>query len=117
MGKTILVVDDEAGYRDLLSLELGACGFKLLTACDGVQALETIGSTHVDLVITDIRMPHMNGIDVLRAVKSSFPDMPVILMTGYSVEDRAEAARSEACAFLRKPFEMSELKTVVQAAF
>jgi len=117
MRKTILVVDDEAGYRDLLSLELAGHGFSVVTACDGARAAELLAAGGVDLVITDMKMPRMDGLDVLRAVKSSAPDIPVIIMTGYAVEDRAEAAIREARAFLRKPFDIAELKTAVQNAF
>jgi len=117
MGKTILVVDDEAGYRDLLSLELAGHGFSVATACDGERAVELLAAGGVDLVITDMKMPRMDGLDVLLAVKRSAPDTPVIIMTGYAVEDRAEAAIREARAFLRKPFDIAELKTAVQNAF
>lgn len=117
MAKTILVVDDEAGYRDLLGLELAGHGFNVLTAGDGPRAVELLAAGNVDLVITDMKMPRMDGLDVLRAVKSSHPGTPVIVMSGYAVEDRAEAAIREARAFLRKPFDITELKSAVSAAF
>ena len=62
-----------------------------------------------------MKMPRLDGLDVLRAVKSLRPEVPVIVMTGYAVEDRAEAAIREACAFLRKPFDITELKSAVLA--
>ncbi|OHE80167.1 MAG: hypothetical protein A2107_08200 [Verrucomicrobia bacterium GWF2_62_7] len=117
MGKKILVVDDEAGYRDLLRLELAGHGFTVLTACDGTQAAGILAAEKVDLVITDMKMPNRDGLDVLWAAKNCSPEVPVILMTGYAVEGRAESVIHEARAFLRKPFDLSELSSLVQAAF
>lgn len=66
------------------------------------------------MVITDMKMPGLDGLDVVRAVKRLTPDMPVVLMTGYAVGGRAEKARELACAFFRKPFDTDELKAVVK---
>lgn len=115
MGKTILVVDDEPGYRDLLALELTSGEVFVLTAANGALAAETLRREKVDLVITDMKMPRLDGLDVVRTVRNLSPDLPVILISGYSLEDRAAAAVREASAFLRKPFEMSELRGAMAA--
>lgn len=113
---TILVVDDELGYRDLLHTELAVHGYNVLSAADGVEALEILKKEKVDLVITDIRMPRMDGIDTLFAIRQSFPRLPVILMTGYAVGDKAERTvelRIATC--LKKPFDTGELADIVKA--
>lgn len=110
-------MDDELGYRELLASELSADGFGTFTAADGREALAVLGRERVHLVITDMKMPRLDGLDVTRAVKELHPEIPVILMTGYAVEDRAAAALREARAFLQKPFELAALKKAVNAAF
>ncbi len=109
------MVDDEAGYRDLLSYELSGEGFSVLTASCGAEAMAALDGGGVSLVITDMRMPGLDGLDVVRAVTERRPDIPVVLMTGYAVEARAEEACGRACALLRKPFDMDELKAAVKA--
>lgn len=113
MGKTVLVVDDEPGYRDLFALELSSEEVSVLTASDGAGAAQALAREKVDLVITDMKMPRMDGLDVVRTVRNLRPDLPVILLSGYAVEDRAETAVREASRFLKKPFEISELRSVM----
>lgn len=117
MGRNILIVDDELGYRELLAAELSADGFGTFTAAGGHEAAEILGREAVHLVITDMKMPCMDGLDVMRGVKELHQGIPVILMTGYAVEDRAAAALLEARAFLQKPFDLAALKDVVKRAF
>ncbi|MFA6004057.1 MAG: response regulator [Elusimicrobiota bacterium] len=114
MAQTVLVIDDERGYRDLLELELSSQGFHVLTASNGCQALDLIAKNTVNLVITDMRMPEMDGLDVIKAVKERYPGLPVVLMTAYAIEARVEEAlKLHPASFLRKPFHMSQLKDVV----
>lgn len=114
MEKTILIVDDEPGYRDLLGMKLGDNGFRVLTAGDGFEAEDVLRREVVDLVVTDMKMPRMDGLDVLHAAKTLRRDLPVVLITGYALEQRSEAALEHAAAFLRKPFYISELLSVLK---
>ena len=117
MSKTILVVDDEPGYRALLDMELSGKLYKVLTAEGGVQALEILEREKVDLVITDMKMPNMDGLDLLMAGRRLHPDIPFIIITGYANEERLEQALSlKASSCLYKPFRMEELCVAVQDA-
>ena len=115
MGKTILVVDDEQGYRDLLCMELSDQGYTVLTAGGGPEALEILKREKTDLIITDMKMPKMDGLDVVIASRRLRPGIPIILMTGYAVEERVqEALTRKASVCLRKPFQLTELETALQ---
>lgn len=116
MSKTILVIDDEQGYRDLLNMELSEQGYTVLLASGGPEALEILGKKEVDIIITDMKMPKMDGLDVVIASRQLRPGIPIILMTGYAVEERVEEALSrKASVCLRKPFQIKELETALQA--
>lgn len=115
--KTILVVDDELGYREMLQMDLSEAGFGVLTAAGGQEALDILAKEAVDLVVTDMKMPQMDGLSTVAAVKKLHPDIPIILMTGYAVEDmvqKALALKARMC--LRKPFDSQELTSAIQAS-
>lgn len=108
--KNILVVDDEPGMRALFSFMLGAKGFEVRTASNGEEALKNVKSSPYDLVFLDVRMPYMNGVEVLRALKELRPSIAVVMMTGYAVEQLLnEAISAGAKGYLRKPFTIEEL--------
>ena len=101
----ILVVDDEESIRDLLRLVLTGEGYSVVTANDGEEAIEHLEAQRFDLVITDLVMPTVNGVEVLRAAKRIDPNYPVIVITGYpSVETVTELVRLGAGDYLTKPF-------------
>ncbi len=101
----ILVVDDEESIRDLLRLVLAGEGYSVVTARDGEEAIEQLEAQRFDLVITDLVMPRVNGVEVLRAAKRIDPNYPVIVITGYpSVETVTELVRLGAGDYLTKPF-------------
>ena len=101
----ILVVDDEESIRDLLRLVLTGEGYSVVTANDGEEAIEHLEAQRFNLVITDLVMPKVNGIEVLRAAKRLDPNYPVIVITGYpSVETVTELVRLGAGDYLTKPF-------------
>src|SRR3989338_2555781 len=79
----VLVVDDEQGMRDLLSFELGSQGYQVVTATDGVDALEKVRRNKFDLVITDLKMPKMGGMETLEEIKKIDPSVEVIIATGF----------------------------------
>ena len=115
MDKTILIVDDEQGYRDLLHMELSDQGYTVLTAASGPEALEILKREGVALIITDMKMPKMDGLDVVIASRRLRPGIPIILMTGYAIEERVqEALTRKASVCLRKPFNINELTDLVK---
>lgn len=108
--RSVLVVDDEPGMRALFSFMLGAKGFQVHTASSGEEAIGNVQQRPYDLVFLDIRMPYMDGVQVLRALKQYRPDINVVMMTGYAVEQLLDDALAEgACGYLRKPFTLDEL--------
>ncbi|MBI4970878.1 MAG: response regulator [Candidatus Omnitrophica bacterium] len=112
----ILVVDDEPGWCDLLAFELSGQGYEVVTASDAGQGLKILHEQSFDLVITDIRMPHMDGVQMIETFHKENPDQKVIFITGYAVEGRLEEAYRHSLSCLKKPFYMDELiKTVSQA--
>lgn len=110
--KTILVIDDEADIRTLLTEEFGR-RFKIITAKDGEEGLKRIFEKKPDLVILDIKMPRMNGLEVLRKTKAFFPTLPVVLCTAFS-SYRTVYAASLADAFVVKSPDLTELEETVQ---
>ncbi len=114
---SVLVVDDEAGIRSVLRRALGARGFEVVEAADGEVARERLSERHYDVVLTDISMPGMDGIGVLRMVRQTDLDVPVILITGApDYETVLEAMNLGAMKYITKPFELDELVSVVTQA-
>ena len=111
----ILIVDDEQSYRQLLSLVFESDGHSIRTASNGREALEALRAEPADVVISDVRMPDIDGIEMLSAVRESYPDMGVVLMTAFaSVETAREAFKLGADDFIQKPFDVEELKLIVK---
>ncbi len=106
----ILIVEDDPDLREALTDTLALSRYRVLTAVDGKHALEVLQQNAVGLVITDVQMPNMNGLDLLHQIKASQPHLPVLLMTAYGVITQAvEAMREGACNYLVKPFEAGDL--------
>ncbi len=111
----VLIVDDEQSYRQLLSLVFEGDGHTIRTAMNGREALEAIHSETTDVVISDVRMPDMDGIELLRSVREAQPDLGVVLMTAFaSVDTAREAFKLGADDFIQKPFDVEELKLIVK---
>jgi len=112
---SILIVDDEQSYRQLLSLVFEGDGHSIRTAMNGREALELLQAESADIIISDVKMPDMDGIGLLRAVRETLPDVGVILMTAFaSVETAREAFKLGADDFIQKPFDVEELKLIVR---
>jgi DNA-binding NtrC family response regulator len=112
---TILVVDDEQNLRRFLRDTLEAEGHTVLQAATGEEALDRFGEVSCDLVLLDMILPDLNGIQVLRRMKRQAPEIPVIIMTAFSeVRGAVEAMKAQASDYLCKPFDLDELKLVVQ---
>jgi two-component system response regulator PilR (NtrC family) len=113
----ILVVDDERSMRELLAIVLGREGYEVVAAENGRQALDELERRPVDLLISDIHMPDMTGLDVLRTAKGMNPDLAGIMVTAFaSTETAIEALRMGAYDYIHKPFNVDELKIVVLGA-
>lgn len=117
-GKHILIVDDEPSMRLALSESLESCGYFVDTAVDGVDALKKFEQRTWDLVITDIRMPKISGLDVLREIRRRASETPVILITAYgTVNTAVEAMKEGATDFIMKPFSLEDLEGAVKKIF
>jgi DNA-binding NtrC family response regulator len=115
--RRILVVDDEQFMVHTLSKILELMGFDVVSAFGGKQAFDLFLSQKIDLVVSDLHMPDMNGVELLTSIKSRNPEMPVILVTGYGVDKARESAgKWKADGFLGKPFKVNELKSLIQQA-
>jgi two-component system, NtrC family, response regulator len=115
--ESILIVDDEKNYPLILSAILEDEGYEALTAKSGKEALEKLNNSDVDLVLTDMKMPSMDGIELLEKIKSIDPDLPVIMMTAYgTVEKAVEAMQKGAYNYILKPFDNDSLVLYVKKA-
>lgn len=113
----ILVVDDEANLRRVLSAQLGREGYEVHTAEDGEKGLAILREHHIDLVITDLRMPKVDGMEILRQALLMDPDLPVVILTAFGTVDNAvEALKTGAFDYITKPFDQSEVKAIVRKA-
>ena len=113
----LLIVDDEQGMRQLLSHVFSRAGHKVRTAEGGRLAIEELRREPADLIISDVKMPDMGGIELLRAARDVQPDVAVVMMTAFAtVETAREAFKLGADDFVQKPFDVDELKLIVEKA-
>lgn len=114
---TILIVDDEKSMRDFLKILLTKEGYEVVTAADGEQALNILSDTDVNLVVSDIRMPGIDGLEMLARIKETSEDIPVIMITAFaSPNDAVQAMKSGAYDYISKPFNVDEIKSVIYTA-
>lgn len=117
-AKKILLVDDEENARSALARILTREGYHVFTAGNGYEALDQLINAPVELVITDINMPEMNGMSFLRELNRLYPGMNVIMITAYGeVESYIEAMNLGAFEYINKPVRMDELKKVINKVF
>jgi Response regulator containing CheY-like receiver, AAA-type ATPase, and DNA-binding domains len=117
MQAKILLVDDEKDLLEWLSVVLGKEGFAVRCFTSGEEALQAFKQEPFDMVITDIRMGAMNGIELLQQIKNHNPESIVLMITAYaSVETAVKALRYGAYDYLLKPFKLDELKLVIKKA-
>src|ERR1700758_1885775 len=111
---TILIVEDEAKMRRLLELNLGEDGFSTLSAGDAESGLKLLRENAVDLVVTDLKLPGMNGLEFLQTIKRQNAALPVVVMTAFgSVETAVEAMKAGASDYVLKPFSLTEMRMVI----
>ena len=115
--ETILIVDDEKNYLLVLSALLEEEGYEVLTTASSLEALEILKASDVDLVLTDMKMPGMDGIELLEQIKTRDAELPVIMMTAHGTVDKAvEAMQKGAYSYLMKPFDNERLTLFVKKA-
>ena len=117
MAKTIMIVDDSAAIREALLIALQGAGYEVLVGCDGQDALRQLTGQKINLIISDVIMPNMDGITFLKAVKRMpfYKFTPVIMLTTESTEDRKmEGQSAGARAWVCKPFTPPKLLNAVQ---
>ena len=110
----VLIVDDEEPTRRILKLNLQD-RYQVLLARNGEEALQQLSQTPVDVLVTDMRMPGLSGLDLLRQVHERWPDLPVIVVTAYgTIENAVEAMRQGAYDYLQKPIKIAELEVLLE---
>ena len=113
----VLVVDDEANLRKVLATMLRRTGYEVTVAADGEQGLAEFQKSGADIVVTDLVMPKVGGMEILRSVNSSNPDVPVIIITAHGTVDSAvEAIKLGAFDYITKPFDQTEIQVVIAKA-
>jgi DNA-binding NtrC family response regulator len=118
LEKKVLVVDDESLMRDFLKEALGRSDYSVDSASTGEEALEKIKDKDYDIILSDIRMPNMSGMELLKATKEYLPDAKVVMMTAYgTVENAVEAMKLGAFDYVMKPFSADEIELVLRRAF
>ncbi|MDO8946861.1 MAG: sigma-54 dependent transcriptional regulator [Desulfocapsaceae bacterium] len=114
---SILIVDDEQSMRDFLEILLQKEGYQVETRGDGAGALSCLEENSFDLVISDIRMPGIGGLDLLHSIKGKYPTLPVILITAFvSPDDAVSAMKDGAFDYISKPFNVAEIKNIIRSA-
>ncbi|MEK9138104.1 MAG: response regulator [Bacteroidota bacterium] len=111
----ILVVDDEDALRTVLSGELVSEGYEVRTAADGDDAISSLQKESFNLVLLDIKMPRMNGFEVLKFIKEKYPDTKVVMLTGFAdLKNAIESKKLGAEDFVSKPYDLVDLLTTIE---
>jgi two-component system chemotaxis response regulator CheY len=116
MTKTVLSVDDSASIRDMVAFALGSRGYNVVKAVDGQDGLKQMAETKVDLVVTDLNMPTMNGIEMIKAIRADgrYDGVPIVMLTTEAQKDKMMEGKSAgATGWIVKPFDEQKLCGVV----
>ena len=112
----ILVVDDDPSLRNVMQDHLSSLGYRVTVAEDGPTALKLLNTMTPDLILLDVSMPGMDGVEVLRRVTTRLPHVPVVMVTAFNDNKTAARALEEAAAdYVMKPFQLNHLERVVAA--
>ncbi|MBF0337382.1 MAG: response regulator [Candidatus Magnetobacterium sp. LHC-1] len=117
MGKTIMTVDDSASIRQMVSFTLKGAGYTVVEAVDGKDALVKLGTNTVQMIITDLNMPNLDGIGLIRAVRANpaFKFIPIVMLTTESQDTRKQEGKSAgATGWIVKPFKPEQLLAVIK---
>jgi len=113
----VLIVDDDSSIRNMLTIVLKKAGYDVTSSENGYIALDKLAKENFDLIISDIKMPGINGIELLKRIKAAHPEIPVIMITAYaSANDAVEAMKLGAEDYITKPFNIDELKLIIDRA-
>jgi len=113
--RSILVVDDEPVLCAILDKMLTRLGYQVVSAHNGVEAMKILSRMNIDLVISDLRMPQMDGWTLMKYSKDRYPNLPFILITGYhSIHTQSRASKSSADGYLSKPFSVQQIKSLLE---
>ena len=112
--KTILLIEDDDVLRKIMEEFLEESGYLVLKASDGLEGIEIIGKEAFDMIITDIVLPHVSGIGVIKMAKTRCPEIPIICITGYGYFPEKLAEEEHADKVLHKPFEFKELAEAIK---
>ncbi len=111
MKSRILIVDDEESIREFLEIMLKKEGYEITTAVDGLNAKEILTKKSFDMIISDMQMPNMTGIELLKHVKESYPDIVFMIITAFGTTETAvEAMKMGAYDYVTKPFKIDEVR-------
>lgn len=110
----ILVADDDPVIRKLLCQVLSEDGHKVSLATNGAQAIEKVQEEDFELLLSDVHMPVMNGLETLRTMRSTFPQLPVVMMDSYPDQLVKQAENEGALTCIHKPFDLKELREVIE---
>ncbi len=114
----VLVIDDEMRFLETTAKLLRRRGFETLTASSGLRALDIVATEPVDVVILDVKMPGIDGIEVLKRIKLTRPAAEVIMLTGHvSLESAVDGLKYGACDYVMKPCDIEDLVTKIEAAY
>lgn len=114
---TVLVVEDDVAMRVSLEEDLKEAGYEVLSACDGIDALDRLAAAKVDVVVTDLRMPGMKGDELLTEVRERDREIPVVIITAFgSIDSAVEAIKGGAFHYISKPFRMTQLLETIEGA-
>jgi two-component system, NtrC family, response regulator PilR len=117
MTERLLVVDDEPSMREFLDIMLSQEGYEVITAGTGEEGLKLYRQSEPDLVLTDVKMPGMSGLDLIREIHAYESDIPIIAITAYAcADDAVRAVRSGAHDYLSKPFQIDDLRIIIRNA-
>ena len=114
----VLIADDEKGIRDILAEYMSEMNFEIETAVNGQDALNKFSTTHFDMVLSDLIMPEMDGMELLKRIKQKDEDVIFIMITGYpTIQTAVEAIKSGAYDYLTKPFHVEDVRLRINRAF
>ncbi len=115
MPKSVLIVDDNPNMASLLSEMMEIFDFTSERAADGDEALEKLEKTKFSIVISDMRMPNMTGLELLDHVKVKYPKVPVVIISGYAMKDETSPSGLHPDGFLSKPFLMTDIEQLLNS--